>query len=145
MRSVGEGVVVLALLPIGAIYASMARMPPLAAMAATAAIAAADDRSQSESGIVGEVIIRPVRPHATIGQQNLEPYRATIEVIDADGRLVASIQSTLAGTFRIGLPPGTYTLRPQPPGPYPRASAQTVVVEPKSYTQVRIVYDSGIR
>jgi hypothetical protein len=36
-------------------------------------------------------------------------------------------------------------LRPQSPGPYPRASEQTVVVSPKTFAQVRVVYDSGIR
>jgi hypothetical protein len=143
MRSVAAGIVGLMVLQV--VYLGVASAPRAAAEDATDAIAATSDDTGSGSGIAGEVIIRPVRPHATIGEQNLKPYQATIEVIDSDGRVVRSIQSDPAGTFRIEVPPGTYTLQPQSPGLYPRASAQTVVVEPKAFTQVRITYDTGIR
>jgi hypothetical protein len=145
VRSIIRGVVGLVLLPIGVMFPREASVPDATAIVATMAITANQDDPESESGIDGEVIIRPVRPHATIGQENFEPYRATIEVIDSNGHPVASIQSDPAGKFQIGLPPGTYTLRPQSNGPYPRASAQTVVVEPKTFSQVRITYDTGIR
>jgi len=132
------GPMLLSVVVIGSGESSMPHMTMNVATATTAAI-------ESESGISGEVIIRPVRPHATIGEQNLEPYRATIDVLDSNGRPVASVQSDPEGRFLIGLPPGTYTLRPQSSGPYPRASTQTVVVEPRNFTQVRIIYDTGIR
>jgi Carboxypeptidase regulatory-like domain len=141
MHSVAPRIVGLTLLSMSVIYSSAGGVPDMTMIVATTAIAA----SESESGISGEVIIRPVRPHATIGEQNLEPYQATVEVIDPNGRPVASIQSDPEGKFRIGLPPGTYTLRPQSSGSYPRASTQTVVVEPRNFTQVRIIYDTGIR
>jgi hypothetical protein len=111
---------------------------------AVAEIAVTKD-AQNDSGITGQVVIRPVRPHATIGVPNSQPYQATIEVLDSTGRLVITFQSDSDGNFRVPLMPGKYLLRPQSGGPYPRASEQTVVVSPRNFTQVRINYDSGIR
>jgi hypothetical protein len=65
--------------------------------------------------------------------------------LDASGRPVTSFETDPSGNFRIPLPPGKYILRPQTSVPYPRATEQTVVVPPKTFAQVRIVYDSGIR
>jgi hypothetical protein len=101
--------------------------------------------ARSESGIAGQVSIRPVRPHETIGVPNVTPYQAKFEVLDASGRAVTSFETDPSGNFRVPLPPGKYVLRPQSPGPYPRASEQTVVVPPKRFTRVHVVYDSGIR
>lgn len=108
-------------------------------------MAANPDQASSEGGITGQVSIRPVRPHATIGVPNLAPYRAKLEVLDSNGNMVSRVETDANGNFRIALPPGKYLLRPQSSGPYPRASEQTVVVPPKSFAQVRVVYDSGIR
>jgi hypothetical protein len=108
-------------------------------------LAANPNPAPAESGITGQVSIRPVRPHATLGVPNLAPYQAKLDVLDASGNTVTSFETDPSGTFRIPLPPGKYILRPQTSGPYPRASEQTVIVPPKSFAQVRIVYDSGIR
>ena len=108
-------------------------------------MAANPSQMPGESGIAGQVSIRPVRPHATIGAPNVTPYQAKLDVLDASGHQVTSVETDPNGNFRIALPPGKYTLRPQSPGPYPRASEQTVVVSPKSFAQVRVVFDSGIR
>ena len=108
-------------------------------------LAANPNPAPTESGITGQVSIRPVRPHATIGAPNLAPYQAKLDVLDANGNQVTSFETDPSGNFRVPLPPGKYILRPQTSGPYPRASEQTVVVPPKTFAQVRIVYDSGIR
>ena len=108
-------------------------------------LAANPDPAPTESGITGQVRIRPVRPHATIGVPNLAPYQAKLDVLDVSGNPVTSFETDPSGNFRISLPPGKYILRPQTSGPYPRASEQTVIVPPKSFAQVQIVYDSGIR
>ena len=108
-------------------------------------LAANLDPAPTESGITGQVRIRPVRPHTTIGVPNLAPYQAKFDVLDASRNPVTSFETDPNGNFRISLPPGKYILRPQTSGPYPRASEQTVVVPPKSFAQVQIVYDSGIR
>jgi hypothetical protein len=107
--------------------------------------AATTNATSGESGIAGQVNIRPIRPHATIGAPNLAPYQARLEVLDTSGHSVASLETDPGGSFRIALPPGTYVLRPQSSGPYPRASEQRIVVPPKGFSQVTVVFDSGIR
>jgi hypothetical protein len=97
------------------------------------------------SAIEGRVTIRPVRSVERRGAANSEPYQATIAVLDNVGREVASVQTDTEGRFRLQVPPGTYVLRPQSPGMYPRASEQHVQVRRNTVTQVEVVYDSGRR
>jgi carboxypeptidase family protein len=97
------------------------------------------------SGIEGQVTIRPVRPVERQGTPNARPYQAKITVLDASGREISVVESDAEGRFRVPLPPGTYVLRPESPGRYPRASEQRVVVRDHALTHVSIVYDSGIR
>jgi hypothetical protein len=99
----------------------------------------------SVSAIEGRVTIRPVRSVERRGIANSEPYRATISVFDTAGRAVASVEADAEGRFRIPVGPGTYILRPQSSGTYPRASEQQVVVRRNAVTQVEITYDSGKR
>jgi hypothetical protein len=108
-------------------------------------IAATADDPRSETGISGQVTIRPVRPHAILGMPNAAPYEATVQVLSSRGQPVATFRSDAAGNFRVSLPPGQYVLRPQSPGLYPRASEQTVAVSPDGFTHVVITYDSGMR
>jgi hypothetical protein len=68
-----------------------------------------------------------------------------VAVFDAAGREVASVESDADGRFRLAVPPGTYIVRPQSPGMYPRAAEQKVLVHRNAVTQVEIVYDSGRR
>jgi hypothetical protein len=97
------------------------------------------------SGIEGQVSIRPVRPVERKGVPNQRPFQARITVLDPTGREVAVVASDADGKFRIALPPGTYVLRPESSGLYPRASEQRVEVSRDSVSRVEIVYDSGIR
>jgi hypothetical protein len=76
---------------------------------------------------------------------NYEPYQATITVFDTAGHRIAAVQSDAEGRFQLRVPPGTYLVRPESPGMYPRASEQRVQVRPNDMTQVQIVYDSGKR
>lgn len=107
-----------------------------------------DDLKVTDSGITGTVMIGPLNP---VSHQNsapdTAPLAATIQVKDAQDNLVATTESAEDdGTFRLTLPPGTYTLIPQAfEQIYPRASPQEVVVEAGLFTQVTIDYDTGIR
>src|SRR5712691_6945468 len=80
------------------------------------------------SGIEGRVIIRPVRSVERRGMANQRPYQAKITVLDGAGRKVAEVESDGEGRFRLQLPPGSYVVRPESPGAYPRAGQQRVVV-----------------
>ncbi len=74
-----------------------------------------------------------------------QPYQATLDVLDAQGQLLASQQANADGTFRIVLPPGMYTLHPVTSGRLPTASDQTVLVLAGQFTTVDVHYDTGIR
>ena len=102
--------------------------------------------SESEaSGVEGQVSIRPVRPVERKGVPNQRPYQARITVLDPAGHEVAVVDSDAEGKFRLALPPGTYVLRPESSGLYPRASEQRVEVGRNRVTRVEIIYDSGMR
>ncbi|MBI1744100.1 carboxypeptidase regulatory-like domain-containing protein [Candidatus Acetothermia bacterium] len=98
-----------------------------------------------DSGIEGEIILRPISPVERPGMVNSRPYQATVTVLDANGQTVTQFQSDVKGHFQINLPPGTYTLRPESPSSHPFARQQTVTVSEKVFTRVLIAYDSGIR
>lgn len=104
-----------------------------------------DRRVDIKSGITGETLIRPVRPHATIGTSTSQPFQTTIEVLDNDGRRVTTLETDPDGKFRVPLPPGIYRVRPLSASTYPRAAEQPVTVETDSFTPLRMIYDSGIR
>ena len=97
------------------------------------------------TGIEGQVSIGPVRPVERKGVPNRKPYQAKITVLDLAGREVAVVNSDTEGKFRVAVPPGTYILRPESLGKYPRSSEQRVEVHPNSVSHVDIGYDSGIR
>ena len=97
------------------------------------------------SRIEGRVIIRPVRSVERRGVVNQRPYQAKITVLDGAGREVAAVESDAEGQFRVPLPPGSYVLRPESPGTYPRAAPQRVEVQRNGMTRVEIMYDSGMR
>lgn len=97
------------------------------------------------SGIEGEVSIGPVRSVEKPGMPNRRPYAAHITVLDQGGHEVASVDSDAAGKFQVALPPGTYVLRPESAGLYPRAAEQRVKVGRDRMTRVAVAYDSGRR
>ncbi len=109
-------------------------------------VATATPAPTGESGIEGMVTIGPTCPVQRIDSPCPDrPYEATISVLDGAGRKVAEGRSGTDGRFRLLLPAGTYTLRPESAGTFPHAREQSVAVEPGRVTAVQIVFDSGIR
>jgi hypothetical protein len=74
-----------------------------------------------------------------------QPYQATIVVLDDNNDQVTQVLCDSNGHFTVQLPPGTYVLHPISGNPLPRAADQTVEVSPGQFTQVSIVYDTGMR
>lgn len=109
---------------------------------------AATDARPGESGIAGVVTLGPMCP---VQRQDDpcpdQPYSAVITILDANGSVVRQIASDAAGQFAVPLVPGIYTLHPEPPqgNILPRAADQVVTVDPGTFTQVVIPYDTGIR
>jgi hypothetical protein len=66
-------------------------------------------------------------------------------VFDSAGRQVTEARSGADGRFRVPLPAGVYTLKPQNEGVPPTAAEQTVTVDTGRVTRIQIVFDSGIR
>jgi hypothetical protein len=100
------------------------------------------------SGIEGLVTEGPMCPGpVTIGDTQCQdqPYQATIVILDADNNEIIKFQTDVAGYFWIHLPPGTYTLQPESKKALPHAADQSVEVNSGQYTQVTIMYDTGMR
>lgn len=99
-----------------------------------------------DSGIEGQVLIGPVCPVVQQGQECPDqPYQATLTVNSPNGREIVKIQTDAEGRFTIPLEPGEYVLHPESPNVMPFAAEQTFIVESGKYTQITVIYDSGIR
>ncbi len=104
--------------------------------------------NSGDSGIEGQVTIGPNCPGpAKPGNEDCasKGYQATISVLSETNTPVTHFQTDELGNFRIDLAPGTYTLHPESESAFPHASDQTVTVDKGQYTQVEIVFDTGIR
>jgi hypothetical protein len=98
------------------------------------------------SGIRGTVLIGPTCEEATRASPCTEPYAARLIVLDAEGGYVDETTSDETGRFQILLPPGTYTIQPEPGGEhFPIARPIAVEVVPDVFVEVGIDYDTGIR
>lgn len=102
---------------------------------------------QAGSGIEGLVTVGPACPGPVRADRACPeaPYQATFTVLDGAGQVVARFETDAGGHFRVDLPPGVYTLRPETTGAYPRAADQDVTVNAGQFTLLQIKFDSGIR
>ena len=71
---------------------------------------------------------------------------ATLLIIDDEGGQVATVTTGDDGRFRLDLPPGTYTVQPQPvDGLMGTAPPVSVTLVSGQSEQVTVSYDTGIR
>lgn len=110
---------------------------------------AAGTGSSSVSGIQGQVLVGPTCPgpvRAEAGTQCADkPLQATFTVLNQSKQPVTQFQTDIQGHFQIALPPGTYILQPETSSALPRAAEQTVTVMKGQFTDLQIIFDSGIR
>jgi hypothetical protein len=100
------------------------------------------------SGIEGYVTEGPMCPGPVrIGATNCQdrPYQATMTVLDANNNQINQFQTDINGYFKISLAPGTYILHPESGKPFPHAAEQSVEVANGQFTQVTVLYDTGMR
>jgi hypothetical protein len=100
------------------------------------------------SGIEGQVTEGPMCPGPVASGDNTcpdQPYQATISVFDKNNKLITQFESDRSGLFKLPLSPGTYLLHPESDKSLPHAADQSVVVITRQFTQVTIVYDTGMR
>jgi hypothetical protein len=101
---------------------------------------------EAAQGIEGLVLRGPVCPVQTQEEECADqPHQAWIEIVDADGDRVTRVRSGEDGRFRVGLAPGRYTLRPESGDPFPVASDQDADVVAGAFTQITVLFDTGIR
>ena len=106
--------------------------------------------STYSSGIMGIVMIGPITPVESQGQTNEKPFaEATIIVKNAEtNQEITRINVNSDGTFKQDLSPGKYILEPissNSQGGLPYADKVNVSVSDGKYTEVTIIFDSGIR
>ena len=100
----------------------------------------------ARQGIEGVVLIGPQCPVVSQNDPCDDlPYEVSIEVESRDGVPVTRFRSDAEGRFRVGLFPGFYTIIPESGDPFPRAEPQEVIVLRDSFTEVEILFDTGIR
>jgi len=99
------------------------------------------------SGIYGIVTIGPITPVQKAGEINSRPYKTTIIVKSENGlKQIAEFNSGDDGSFKVYLKPGRYILESQKTSdPFPILKPMTVEVEENRFTEVNILFDTGIR
>jgi hypothetical protein len=100
------------------------------------------------TGMQGQVTIGPMCPVVQEGQECPDQaYQATLTVLTESGGRVTRFATDADGRFRVPLAPGTYVLHPETPEgmALPVAADQNFTVVEGHYTQIDVVYDSGIR
>jgi hypothetical protein len=104
--------------------------------------------STPSSGVEGRVTEGPMCPGpVAIGETKCQdqPYQATISILDINHKPITQFQTDVSGLFKIPLSPGTYILHPESAKVFPYAVDQSVIVTAGQFTQVTIMYDTGMR
>jgi hypothetical protein len=100
--------------------------------------------ASADSGIEGTATYGPTCPVEQAGAPPcVRPYSGVI-VISRGDKAVASVRSGADGRFRIALAPGAYTIGSTGTG-LPFAKPLDVVVRAHAFTNVTVMFDSGIR
>lgn len=107
-----------------------------------------DNDDSNKSGIEGTVLRGPTCP---VVRENDpcpdQPFAAPFNVFDDKGKNITTFQSDEQGHFRLALAPGEYAIVPDESAPilFPKNQRKTVVVQPNQFTDVTLLFDTGIR
>jgi hypothetical protein len=99
------------------------------------------------TGIEGTVTVSPIRGGPIRqGEPNSAPMRDTDFVVEAAAGKVATFKTDAQGKFKVGLPPGRYTIVIQKPMMKGRGCSLTdVEVTAAGFKKVQLACDSGMR
>ena len=99
------------------------------------------------SGLYGNITLGPINPVEREGEENDRSYQATISIKNQSGtREIGRFTSGEDGRFKVFLKPGTYLVDPLPgDSGFPFAKPQLVTIEQDKFTEINIMYDTGIR
>ena len=102
-------------------------------------------RDPVATGLEGTVRRGPITPVCQVGVPCDAPFSASF-VIWQGSRLVTRFQSDSAGSYRVYLAPGTYTIVPDAGVPiWPQGQSREVTVGPVGLTHLDLEFDTGIR
>jgi hypothetical protein len=104
---------------------------------------------ETDSGIFGQVLIGP-NCGGPVTEENAaecddKPYQAFLAVLDAEGKQLLRFQTDAEGRFRVLMPPGQYTLKPEVGQPLPLAAEQPFSVSAGQFSELVVLYDTGLR
>jgi hypothetical protein len=100
------------------------------------------------SGIEGRILAGPTCPVETVNDPSCADRpvpNATLVVLDANGREVARIASDANGHYEVTLPPGPYTIEPQPVEGFMRVAGPIPVTVGDGIVTLDVTMDTGIR
>lgn len=102
--------------------------------------------SADGTGLEGTITRSPSRPVCFENDPCEEPFSGDFDVLRFD-LVVATFHSAADGSYRVALPPGNYTIRPEPDVPIisPTSQTRAVTVEPGGWTTADLVFDTGIQ
>lgn len=102
----------------------------------------------TDSGISGHVIAGQAQPVAS-GTSDAKPFTSAVIIIrdQKGGKELAHQHVDSKGAFKIFLPAGTYYIDPQNDAgtALPYGPPQTVEVQKSAFTDIIIVYDTGLK
>jgi hypothetical protein len=98
------------------------------------------------TGLTGTVLRGPITPVCQIQVPCDAPFSADFSV-EQNGTVVSRFRSDQDGRFTVPLEPGAYRVVPAANAPiiFPASQAKTVDVLAAGLTEIRLVFDTGIR
>ena len=101
---------------------------------------------QAEQGVEGTALIGPQCPVQSLEDPCPDlPHDARVTLRNTAGAVVTRFRTGEDGRFRVGLRSGRYTLEPEKGDPFPVATDVDVDVVEGVYTEVVLLFDTGIR
>jgi hypothetical protein len=100
------------------------------------------------SGIEGRILAGPTCPVENVNDPSCADRpvpNATLVVLDANGTEVARIASDANGHYGVTLPPGSYTIEPQPVEGFMRVAGPIAVTVGGGVVTLDVTMDTGIR
>jgi hypothetical protein len=98
------------------------------------------------TGIKGQVYLAECQgDQVAVDCFSQEPYQATLIIFNGAMEEITRFETESDGTFVFDIAPGVYYLHPYSANPYPIATDYQFSVVAGEYTEINVVYDSGVR
>lgn len=98
------------------------------------------------TGIKGQIFLAQCQgPQIATDCFSQEPYQATLIIYNDAFEELDRVESDEEGFFSYSAEAGVYFIHPYSPGPYPIATDYQVVVVEGEWTEMTVIYDSGMR